>query len=1473
MKRKKSKILVFIMLFVTFSAQLFGAYRAPEVGRLFYWMMAPDLLSLSMGYMGTENPSGVVVNPASQASVQNFKFQVSAGVAPAFANPNFKDALDFFAPFIINAGFVIPSRYGNFTVYANYLNMSNESWAAQGLYELGAGQNTDDLKIGKTGSLYVGYSKDYSDTVAVGFSGSLKFSYNPLVSEDKRFDIGAAVDVGIIYKPEWGRITNKTWGLQDLQFGFVMKEIGKPLVNLEQTRLKGYDWDEWSWCPAPFTPAGAVNFNLYNNGTTYWKVLTDLSFPFFQNMTFALGTEVQIMKFITLKGSYTFDLEGTLEYIGKHNDDVDIPACGDIYNIFNFAGGISFKFSSDSFKHVSKIELQEKKYKTNEFSIDIAARPYYDGAIFEVGFTMQFGTKDTEPPKISYNQRDFYVSPNFDGIQDVVEIELDIKDERYVREWRMEISNEAGDIVRVIANKQERTESLSPKAVVKRLFAPKTGVPVPDIIEWDCRDNNGKLLPDGAYTFKFFAMDDNKNQDENGTPAATVYIDTKKPDMKVKLENRIFSPGTDGTKDKLIIDLDIIREQAKQEFIPSFEYGNEMLTDVLMQLPNSDSPEILHRESVNAQAQTDTAKDKKAKKVKKKTAAAEKKKAERVDDGRVSEQTWNVEIRNAANKPVKSFVFNEKGQKRLEWDGRDENGNLVPDGVYKIVLTSRNLAGNSYEEVINNIVIDTQPKPIEVSINRSAFSPNGNSVIKTIDFGLEIPVKDGIELWKLEVLNKDSDVVREFSGKNLPPQTITWDGKDNDGNYLEEGKYCGRLSVLYVNGTIPTGVTPDFVIDITPPDGRVTNYIAVFSPNGDGNKDETIIEQVTTVEEEWRGYIYDESGKTVKSYIWKSQASKKVAWDGKDDSNRLLPDGNYDYQLKAIDLAGNTFESELYRIRIDTENVPLMLTYGMKAFNCNKKSQDFTVIAKSDSEKNTSEWKFGIYNELGNLIYTSKGSGKLPKNLSWDGSNNDGNKVPDGSYSAKIDVVFENGTPSSAKTGMFIIDTVAPQIKIQAVSDVFSPNEDSRIDTFDILQSGSEELSWEEYIYDNDGNVMFHKFYENSKPTAKESWNGKDMNGNLAKNGFYKYVITGRDIAENETTASIDRFELKNVYTSAFLTLSEEMMAPKGKAPYDTIEIIPMVGVKEDISAYKIEILNEAKTTVKIFQGEKSLPEKIVWDGMMTDGKQTADGLYTAKMTVMYRFGNMPTVETPVFKVDSAAPEIKLTYVPEYFSPDNDNVDDELNIMIDSDDLTGIKEWKITVINPQTGKEFTSFSGTGKPTSNIKWNGQNENGEIVESAEDYPVRIYAEDLVGNVLQTEASPIMVDILVIKEADGRLKIKISNIEFKPDSSQMVDSPKNMKVLNMLSKALKKYGSYKITIEGHANKFTEKIDEDKARALSEQRAQVIAARLKKLGISGNRMTAVGRGVDVPLVPFGPNVTKEQLAKNRRVEFYLEK
>ena len=337
----------------------------------------------------------------------------------------------------------------------------------------------------------------------------------------------------------------------------------------------------------------------------------------------------------------------------------------------------------------------------------------------------------------------------------------------------------------------------------------------------------------------------------------------------------------------------------------------------------------------------------------------------------------------------------------------------------------------------------------------------------------------------------------------------------------------------------------------------------------------------------------------------------------------------------------------------------------------------------------------------------------------------------------------------------------------------------------------------------------------------------------MQKNGIYKYIISSTDEAGNTTTKELP-IELKNLYTVAYLTLDDDKFSPNKDTKFDTIKFRPFVNVKEDLEVYKIEVLDKDKKVIKTFSGSKSIPEVMEWDGALEGGGIAKDGIYTFKLSTVYRFGNRPQVESAQFILDTTPPEMALTYDPQYFSPDDDGVEDELSIAVKSFDLSGIKEWKIEILSPDKKKTFYSISGNGKPTDKFVWSGKGNNGELVDSAEDYPVKIYAVDNVGNVLEKEIDPVMVDILVIKLDDGRLKIKISNIEFKGNSAEMTDSPKNEKILSLLVKALKKYNQYKILIEGHANKFRQNLDEGEAKRLSDSRAKYILSILSKKGIS---------------------------------------
>jgi flagellar hook assembly protein FlgD/outer membrane protein OmpA-like peptidoglycan-associated protein len=1193
------------------------------------------------------------------------------------------------------------------------------------------------------------------------------------------------------------------------------------------------------------TPSGVMNFNVYNDGATYWKHIVSASAPFFQNLTLSYGMEIQIYKFLVLRGSYTFDLEGVLEYTHA------ISQYEYMYMIANCSFGMSFKFRSDFLKKQTKEEETKNRSKTTEFSIDLGARPFAQGFVMEVGMSVTLGVKDDNPPVITYIQHDSYMSPNLDGVKDNLVIDLNIKDERYVTMWKVEISDDKGNIVRTISGKEQRAETMKAKDVIKKYFSPKSGIRIPKQVNWDGKNDKGEVVPDGKYMFKFYAMDDNKNINKDGTQAGTVIVKTDKPEIKSDVTNPVFSPNSGGTKEKLIIDLDIIKSQINNI--------NEYLNDDII---NKSKQEI------------------EVKKLDKKEVKDLSLIKQNVLNT-VEPQKWNVDILDSAGKVVRSFVFDTKGKKKLEWDGKDINGKNAPDGVYKIKLYSTDLAGNYFEDFINNIIIDTEPRPIEATTLGRYFGP-GNGVKETIGFKFNVPINKGVVKWQFDITNNNK-TVKTLKGEGMPPAGLTWDGKNDANAVSAEGDYKGKLTVFYENGNQPFGETPIFTIDVTSPKGDAKLSTNIFRPNGSGYADDVVITQTGTTEEQWNGIITDENGKALKTYAWKGIPSKQFEWDGKDDNNRLLSDGQYYYQIASTDAAGNSFKSDKKPVKIFTQDTPVFITATYDSFNPQgdkNKKQIFEINSKNIKENKVVSWEMAVKDEKGSTVYNIKKDTDLPKNLEWDGKNISGTLSKDGNFTAELSVKFQ-ASASTSKTKQFSIDTQSPDVSVKPVSNVFSPNDDNILDNMEIKQNGSIEKQWQEKITSSDGTVMWDKFYS-GKPVDKELWDGKDKNGNIQKNGTYKYLITATDDAGNTGKAEFN-FELKNIFTKAVITLENDKFSSDKNVKMNSLKMRPYVNYKDDLDTYKIEILDKNKKTVKTIQGTKSIPELVEWDGRTNDNAVAPDGNYTAKLSTSFKFGNKPEIESSQFVLDSTPPEIEVKTSPEFFSPDDDGVDDELKINVKSFDLTGIAKWKLTVMTPDKKFEFKAFNGLGKPADEIIWDGRSNASETVESAEDYPLKVYAEDVVGNIIEKYLDNITTDILVIKLPDGRLKIKISNINFKPDSAQMTDAPKNMQVLTLLAKKLKKFGNYKITAEGHANKFIPgNYNEDIAKRLSKERATTVTDFLNKNGINKSRMIIEGRGGEVPIfIPLtDKNLSKEEqeknlsdVEKNRRVEFYLDK
>ncbi|MFH2113963.1 MAG: OmpA family protein, partial [Spirochaetota bacterium] len=223
---------------------------------------------------------------------------------------------------------------------------------------------------------------------------------------------------------------------------------------------------------------------------------------------------------------------------------------------------------------------------------------------------------------------------------------------------------------------------------------------------------------------------------------------------------------------------------------------------------------------------------------------------------------------------------------------------------------------------------------------------------------------------------------------------------------------------------------------------------------------------------------------------------------------------------------------------------------------------------------------------------------------------------------------------------------------------------------------------------------------------------------------------------------------------------------------------------------------------------------------------------------------------------------------------DGDGSNDLLDISMKIQEQYQVSDWEL-VIRDREGNFFNRFSGMGKPAASLSWNGLSQGGELVLSAEDYPVEAIVRDIYGNVSRT-ISAIPVDILVIKEGD-RYRIRVPGIYFSPYTAEFPADKvaANIKTLKRLSEVLAKFPTYTIRIEGNAVRINwsdrvlgDSEEKEILGPLSKSRAEKVKSILVSYGMDAGRMTTAGLGGTLPLVPHND---LDNRWKNRRVDFLL--
>ena len=132
----------------------------------------------------------------------------------------------------------------------------------------------------------------------------------------------------------------------------------------------------------------------------------------------------------------------------------------------------------------------------------------------------------------------------------------------------------------------------------------------------------------------------------------------------------------------------------------------------------------------------------------------------------------------------------------------------------------------------------------------------------------------------------------DVHGPGKAPDEVLWDGIDDNGKRVADGKYTATLLVSYSNGSKPTAETTPFFVDNHVPQIDVSADALLFSPTPDSKLPAVTIKQSSSTEDLWEGEMRSSAGQKVRGWFWKGNAAD-FAWDGKDDNGNLMPDGYY----------------------------------------------------------------------------------------------------------------------------------------------------------------------------------------------------------------------------------------------------------------------------------------------------------------------------------------------------------------------------------------------------------------------------------------------------------------------------------------------------------------------------------------------------------------------------------------------------
>ncbi len=566
--------------------------------------------------------------------------------------------------------------------------------------------------------------------------------------------------------------------------------------------------------------------------------------------------------------------------------------------------------------------------------------------------------------------------------------------------------------------------------------------------------------------------------------------------------------------------------------------------------------------------------------------------------------------------PLRTLISGQQhlsGTENTSWDGKDDSGTVITDGLYAIAVFAADSCGNTNMRWIK-VEVDNTPPTTIITYPRPP-DPVGNMVeVKgTADdlhfqsYTLEAGQGDNPDTW-VTILSSTTPVKDGIPG--------AWN------TFGLDGRWTLRLTAMDTAGnkntttvTIDLGVRKNLIKDLSAAPG-------LFSPNNDRKLDTTNINYTLTDICQVKIDILDSADAVKKTCTTSASAGTYAyAWDGKDNSGAIVPDGAYTVKLTAT-LSSNpsVTQDETITIIVDIT----LPTVDIKVPVNNSYLKSDVIVNGSIIDQNLLEYSISYSGDAGTVLYDKANQNR--ENYTF-GIISD---LPEGSYILSVRAK-DPGENTAEKNIAFVIDRMPPKVTLDTPKEgefygsgkniitITGSIIEKNLDLFSVKYgSGDNPAQWTELLTGNTIPANLQLF----------TWRAGKNDG--IADGLYTISFYAKDKAGLTGEAKV-KITIDNTVPEVLITSPQDrgyVKAPidiKGTA-YDlnldkyTVEL----SEGQCNSAFKWEVMKTSTTSIK--DGVISS-----WQGL------PSDGYYCLRLTAIDKLGNRGEAKVNV-KVDTHPP-------------------------------------------------------------------------------------------------------------------------------------------------------------------------------------------------------------------------------------------